>query len=473
MSNGGINVAALGLGGIDTSSIVTQLVAIQQQPFNQLTTQQQNIQSAQTTISSFSSTMSALKNAAAALSTPSGFNSSSATSNSPSVVSTANVGATPGQWMVSVTALAQQQRTLSSGTDSSTTGLGLSGTLSIQVGTGSPTSITISQSDSLSDIAGEIASAGLRVQASMVFDGSQYHLLVAGLDTGKSNGITFDESNLSSNSGFSLGLSDPANNLQAAQDAQLTVGGTVNSSGVVTGGIAITSATNQVTNAIPGVTLALTQTTTAPATVTIGSDPSSVQANVQAFVTAYNAVIASGHATAGFGTTKASNTLLQGDSAVRTSLDQLESLVGGAVPGTTGAYTTLDSVGIGLNTDGTLTLDTTKLASAVSADPTSVERLFVTDTSNGSQGIMGTIGSTIDTLTTGSGSMIQAELDGFTNRSQQMTTQLAAMQVRTAAYQTLLQAQFTQMNATMMQYKQIGASLTADSNASSNTNGTL
>jgi flagellar hook-associated protein 2 len=463
MSNGGINVAALGFGGIDTSSIVTQLVAIQQQPANELTTQQQNIQSAQATITSFSSTLSALKNAAAALSDPSGFTSTAATSNDPSVVATANAGASPGQWAVSVSSIAQQQRTLSNGADSSTTALGLSGTLNIQVGSGSPTAITVSASDTLSDIAGEIASAGLRVQASMVFDGSRYHLLVSGLDTGASNAITFDESGLSS-SGYSLGLSDPSSNLQNAQDAHLTVGG-----------FAVTSPTNQVSNAIPGVTLALTQPTTTPATVSVASDPSSVQQKVQAFVTAYNAVVAAGHGAAGFGTTKASNTLLQGDSAIRSSLDELGSLMGDAVPGTSGAYTTLDSVGISLDTDGTLSLDASKLSTALDADPSSVERLFVTDTTNGSQGVMGTIGSTIDALSTGSSAPIQAELDGFTNRTQQMTTQLAAMQVRTAAYQTLLQAQFTQMNATLAQYKQIAASLDASSGNSSNSssNGVL
>jgi flagellar hook-associated protein 2 len=463
MTNNGVNVAALGFGGIDTSSLLSSLVAIQQQPYNQLASQQQNIQSAQTTISSFSSTLSALKTAAAALSDPGTFTSMAATSSDSSIAAKTNPGAASGQWTVSVTSIAQEQRTLSNPVSSPTSALGITGSLDIQVGTGTTAHLAVSPSDTLTDIASKISASGLRVQASMTFDGSQYRLLVTGLDTGAANTITFGESVVTSSQGYTFGLSTPANTIQKSQDAALTVGN-----------MPVTSASNQVTDAIPGVTLALTQPTKTPATIAIASDPTAIQTKVQAFVTAYNAVVSNGHSVAGFGTQKASNTLLQGDHAVRSALDQLGSLMGQAVPGTSGAYTTLDNVGVALNADGTLTLNSAKLGTALSKDPTSVERLFVTDASNGSQGIMGTFGSTVDTLTKGTGSMIQSELDGFSARMKQMSTQMAAMQVRTAAYQTLLQKQFTQMNTTLAQYKQIASSLnSASGNNSSNNNGVL
>lgn len=460
MTNG-VNVAALGFGGIDTSNLVNSLVSIQQQPYNQLASQQQNIQSAKTTISSFSSTLSALKSAATALSDPTSFTSMTATSSDSSIVAKANAGAAAGQWTVSVTSIAHEQRTVSTPVASPTTGLGLTGTLDVGVGGGTPANLEISPSDTLSDIASKISTAGLRAQASITFDGSQYRLIVAGLDTGANNTITFNESGLTSSQGYKLGLTTPANTIQSAQDAALKVGN-----------IDVTSSSNQVTNAIPGVTLALTQPTSTPATISIASDPSAIQTKVQAFVSAYNAVVNNGHSIAGFGTQKASNLLLQGDHGVRSALDQLGSLMGQAVPGTTGAYTTLGSVGIALNADGTLTLDSAKLGTALSQDPTSVERLFVTDSTNGSQGVMATVGSAIDTLTSGGGSPVKAELDAFSNRMKQMSTQMAAMQARTATYQKLLQKQFTQMNATLAQYKQIASSLNAASNTNNN-NGVL
>ncbi len=276
-----------------------------------------------------------------ALSDPAGFTSMSASSSDPSVVASVTGGAndvTPGQWSVSVSQIAQSQRTISNGAASSGSALGLSGTLRISLGASSA-SVDVSPTDSLSDVAGAIAASGLRAQASVVYDGSQYRLLVAGLDTGAANAVTFDESGLSG-SGYSLGLSNAGSTLQQAQDAQLTVGG-----------IAVTSPTNEITGAIPGVTLAVTQPTGSTATVSIASDASSVAQKIQAFVSAYNTVVQDGHTDSGFGTQAASNALLQGDQAIRGSLDELGSLMSETVPGASGQYSTLASVGVTLNDD--------------------------------------------------------------------------------------------------------------------------
>ncbi|MBV9946026.1 MAG: flagellar filament capping protein FliD [Myxococcales bacterium] len=466
MSNGGVNVAALGFGGIDTSNIVSGLVAIAQQPYNQIGQQQQQIQSAKATISSFANTLSSLQSSATALSDPTSFNSTAAKSSDPSITATASGLAAPGQWTVSVSQVAQEQRNLSSGTSSSSTALGLSGTLNISVGSGTATPITIAATDTLSDITSKIATSGLRVQASMVYDGSQYHLLLAGLDTGRTNGITVDETGLSPGfGGFTLGLS--ANVLQPAQDAIVDIGNPTPPAVP----LQVTSPTNQVTGAIPGVTLAVTQKSASPATITIQNDASALQTKVQAFVNAYNAVVGSGHSIAGYGTQKAANQLLQGDRGVRSSIDQLGSLLAQTVPGTSGAYTTLGSVGISMNNDGTLTLDAATLSTALATDPASVKKLFVTDPTNGSTGIMGTISNLIDQLSTGSSSVLQAEGTAFGNRYDQLGKQMTAMQTRIAAYQTQLQTQFTQMNTMLAQYKQMSSAL--GNGSSSSSNGTL
>jgi flagellar hook-associated protein 2 len=282
--------------------------------------------------------------------------------------------------------------------------------------------------------------------------------MVSGTKTGSSEAITFDESSLTS-SGYSLGLSTAANTIQQAQDARLSVGG-----------VPVTSATNLVTSAIPGVSLAITQPTTSPATVTIAGDSSSLLTQVQSFVSAYNDVVSSGHTTAGYGSTAASNTLLQADGAIRSSLDQLGQLVSEQVPGTSGAYTTLGSVGISLNTDGTLSFDSSTFSAALQSDPSSVERLLVTDSSNGSTGVMGALGSAIDSLTDPAGGAIQAEINGFQTRSTQLGSEISDAQQRSSQYQTQLQNEFSQMNTQLAQYKTIMSSLDNGSSSSSNNN---
>jgi flagellar hook-associated protein 2 len=461
-----INLAALGFGGIDTSTLVSSLVSIDSQPLTALQTQQQNVQSASTTISGFATLLNSLGTAISSLSDPATFSSMGATSSDPSIVATTSGSPPPGQWSVSVSSVAQQQRTLSNGTSSATTALGLSGTLGIALGNGTSATINVASSDSLSDIANAISSAGLRVQASVIYDGSQYRLLVSGLDTGSSNAISFDESGLSG-SGYSLGLSTASNTIQRAQNANATIGG-----------IAVTSATNQISNAIPGVTLAVTQPTTSAATLTISSDPSSLEQQVQTFVTAYNNVVTTGHTDAGYGTTAATNSLLQNDDAVQSTLDQLGQVVAGQVPGSTGAYTSLASVGITLNDDGTLSFDQGAFAAALQADPTSVQRLFVTDPNNGSTGVMGQIDSLLSSITDPANGAITAELNGLSSRSTELTSQIGNMQEQVNNYQTQLQNEFTQMNAQLAEYKQIMQSLdaasgTTSSSSSSSTNSVI
>jgi flagellar hook-associated protein 2 len=457
MSNS-INLAALGFGGMDTTSLVSSLVSIASQPITNLQTQQQAIQTASTSISAFSNDLSALKSATVALSDPTTFQAMAATSSDSSIVATASGSPAAGQWSVSVGNIATAQRTLSNGASSSTTALGLSGTLGISLGNGTTASINVSSSDSLTDIANAISSSGLRVQASIMYDGSQYHLLVSGLDTGSSNAVSFDESGLTAGTGgYTLGLSGTKATLQSAQDANLTVGG-----------VAITSATNQITNAIPGVTLAITQPTTAPSTITVAGDSSGIESQVQAFVTAYNTVVADGHTIAGYGSQVAENTLLQGDQAVRSSLDQLSSLVASPVAGTTGAYTSLGSIGVSLQDDGTLAFNTSQFETAMQSDPASVTRLFVTDASNGSTGIMGTFGTTIDSLTDPTDGAVTAELNGFNDTTQRISNEITDDQQRVTAYQTQLTTEFANMNAALATYKQLGNSLTAAFNTGNN-----
>jgi flagellar hook-associated protein 2 len=288
-----------------------------------------------------------------------------------------------------------------------------------------------------------------------MYDGSQYHLLVSGENTGASNAITFNESGLSG-SGYTLGLSKTSNTIQKAQDANLTVDG-----------LPVTSSSNQVANAIPGVTFAVTQPTTAPATINIASDSSTLDSQVQSFVTAYNAVVSSGHTTAGYGSTAASNSLLQGDNAVNSSLDQLGQVIAAQVPGTTGAYTTLASVGISLNTDGTLSFDQSTFNTAVQADPSGVQSLFVSNAATGTTGAMGQLTAIINSATDPTSGSIQAEVNGFSTRSTAIGSNITNEQAVIAAYQTQLQNEFTQMNTMLAQYKQMSTALNDMSGTSS------
>ena len=233
-----VNLSSLGFGGMDTTTLVSNLVAIESQPLTQAQNTQTEVQSAQSTISSFSSTLAALKSATDALSTSDAFGGMSATSSDNSIVATASTGASAGQWTVSVSAIAQEQRTLSSGVASSTSALNMKGNLAITMGNGSSANISVVATDTLSDIVTKLNSSNLGLRASVVNDGTKSHILVTGTQTGAANTIKFDDSKLSGAS--TLGLSNKSSTLQSAQDAKVTVGG-----GNGASGFSVTSASNQ------------------------------------------------------------------------------------------------------------------------------------------------------------------------------------------------------------------------------------
>jgi len=425
---------------------------------NQVARRKAQIDSATQTVSSLATKMSTLKNASLALSTGVGFASFVASSSDSAVVASATGAAGLGSYAVSVQALARAQKTRSATFNSSNTALGITSSLNIQVGSGDAKSVSVGANDTLSDIASKISGSGARVSASIMNDGTGYRLIVQGLETGASNAFTLTES------GTEFGFAAPSSTYETASDAALTVDG-----------MAVTSASNQVSGVIAGVKLALTKVTTSPVSVQVATDASSLKTKVSAFVSAYNDVVNSGHAAAGFGSQKASNLVLSADSAIRSSLQRLGSVVAGVAPGTSGKYTTLASVGIKLGADGTLTMDSVKFDEAMAADADAVRRIFVTDTATGADGLMKKVMAGVDGLLQGNGARLQARIDTLASQSKRLEDTRTRMETRLVAYEEQLKKQFLNMDQLISKYKTMSSaiegSILSNTNNSNGSNG--
>jgi len=415
--------------GIDTSSLITGLVNADSGRLNALKAKQTSTNSAISTLSDISSALGTLQSAVDALSTANGVGSFSGTSSSPAIAISTTGNAKPGAYSMNVTQLAKAQRTYSNTYSAANTAVGQSGTLSIQVGSGTPASINIAGSDTLDQIASKINGAGARVSASVFYDGSAYRLQVSGLDTGKDNALTFTQT------GLDLGLNVAANTVQKAQNSIVNIDG-----------FDVQRSTNQVVGAIQGVTLALTATTTSPVDVTVASDSKGLATKIQSLVTAYNSVLSKINTAAGKGSTKAANSELASDSTLRGITNRLSTALQ-TINGSS-KYNTLGSVGLSLQRDGTLSLDTNKLNAAVTADAGAVTALFA-GTGAGNTGVMGTISSTIKAYNqTGTGLLTQHQSD-LQSRVRTMTDSVNREQDRLDRYQALLQKQFAAMDTSV------------------------
>ncbi len=387
-------LASAGIGsGLNVSQLVSQLMSVAQAP---VTLYNQQIASYQTELSAYgqlSAATYAFQTALGGLTSASGFQALTATpSNTTVMTATADQTAKPGNYAVNVSQLAQAQTLVAAGQTSTSAaiGTGASTQISFQFGAisgGSVTngtysgaaftqdstkgggSVTIdSSNNSLQGIADAINKAGVGVTASLVNDGSgtPWRLSLSSTQSGAHSAMKISVSGdpaLQSLLGEDPAGTQNLTQTQAAQSAALTVNG-----------LAINSDSNSVSQAIAGVKLNLTGT--GASTVTVAQDNSAATTNVQAFVQAYNTLqsTVSTLAAPGGGTGTAGP--LAGQFNVEQVQTQLRRTLSGTMTDVNGNSGTLADVGITFQKDGSLALDSTKLASVLSANPGEVASLF-------------------------------------------------------------------------------------------------
>ena len=148
-------------------------------------------------------------------------------------------------------------------------------------------------------------------------------------------------------------------------------------------GYEIHSDSNTVSNAIEGVTLTLKAPTEEGSTVLLGvdRDDAAIQDAAKKFVDAYNSLGGTIKSLSRYdASTEAAGTLL-GDAMLRNIESQVRKLISSPVAGVNGNYTTLASLGITTQADGTLKLDTVRFNAALAANPGAVSDIFTS--SNG------------------------------------------------------------------------------------------
>jgi flagellar hook-associated protein 2 len=249
---------------------------------------------------------------------------------------------------VDVSQLASAQALSSSSFGSNDTAVFGTGTLTVTAADGSSQNIAITDG-SLNGVASAINNSAAGIAADVVqnSDGS-YHLEIAGISTGKNNAFS-----LSGISDLAFDPSTGSGALQqtnAAQDALYTVNG----------GAQQSSPTNDNVMVAPGITASFAATGTQTATSSLGQ--AKTEQTASSLVSDFNALVA------GLPSDQQASAATSKTSTIGSALEQIANqtfTVGSS-------KMTLADIGITVGSDGTLSLDQTKLDSAYAADPTSV-----------------------------------------------------------------------------------------------------
>jgi flagellar hook-associated protein 2 len=384
---------ALGVGSsLDVNSLVTQLMAAEQQPITALATKEAKYQSQLTAYGSLKGALSTFQSSVAALSNPAKFTAISATITDVTLATvTASASAMPGRYSMNITQLAQSQKLQSSSAFAAASTTIGSGTLSISFGTYSAdlSSFTInpdkttktitigSDQSSLSGVRDTINAANAGISANIISDGtSSNRLVITSTDSGSANALKITVADSDSSNTNNAGLSQLAYDGRSTLTSHMTqpTGMEPKDALLTIDGIPIKKPSNTIADAIAGMTVNLFKTGTT--NLTVKQDTAAIQSAVQTFVTAYNTLNTTITTLSQYDITNKKAATLTGDSTLNSLKSQLRNVFNTPLSTAGGRLTTLSDAGITFQKNGTLALDTTKLSTVLNDTTKDVSTLF-------------------------------------------------------------------------------------------------
>ncbi len=364
--------------GLPIKDMVAQLVALERAPLTGLQTQVNKAQSKLSLYGTIKSLVTSLGDAGARLSEANTFKAVKATSSVPDVVGvTVAAGTPPTGFSLEVQRLAQAQNTSSAavptgsgmGAGTLTITLGNWGSGSFVAGSQTPVQITVEEGkDTLIDIAGQINGSDAGVTATVLKDANGERLLLRSKATGAEMGFRVEATDTNAGDGKDLGrlaytgAGSPSTLTQAGLNAQFTING-----------VAIESAANTVKDSVDGLTFELKKVTTDPVEVSVSNDKDAMKKAVQGFVDAYNAVMDMLATSTKYDPETKVAGSLQGDSTAVGLRNAIRGMMRSSTPG--GEFTQLVDVGIEIKSDGKMSINSTKLDTALDK-PAELGKLF-------------------------------------------------------------------------------------------------
>jgi len=426
--------------GLDTNSIVDKLVALESQPILKNTQRQAALNVQISAVADLASKIKSLASTASTLGK--GVAANTITTTPAGVSAVVGTGATPGRYSISVETVASAAKARS-GQFNTANDTVAGGTLALTV-QGTAYNIAITANSDLGAVVNKINASGAPIRAAVISDGSKVYVSLTNRDTGKPVG-----------SGANGGLivnSDPTGlGLAVTQDAVNAVAYVDN--------LRVESKSNEITTAIPGVTLSVKAQQLVATDLVVAPDTAKSTANLQGFVDQFNGIIATlkgalrpdPKAPPADGSTVDTTTALtvqQRMNALLSSLSVQE-----------GSYRTLADIGVKMQNDGTLKVDAAQLSAALAKDPGSVDAVFST-TSTG-------MAARLDTLSKRFTDPVDGQLVQRQASLQKTIKDLASsnerLQTNVASYKAQLMRQFANMEKLIGNYNSIGTFLSTSS----------
>ncbi len=470
--------------GMDTDSIVSQLMEIERLPIDRLEAQKESEKEKLEAYAQFDTIIDDLKDAVSAMTLTSQVMTSEVKISSDAAYSATSTSAASGSYNISVAQFSQVQKNISEGWSSNTEALLGTGTFTVN---GTDISITDSNNsllglteaiNAISDTTG--------VTATIINDGSEtdpYHLVFTGVDSSTSFTMSSD---------LEDGDANPiVFSTTQAQTAQQAV--------VFIDGIKVVSDSNTISSAISGITLDLNELseTSYAGTSEEGVDPwdwadppvyvsnqmrvepdtDSLKEKLTTFVSSYNKAmdwIRSGYSELGGSTTTINEdgeeeellgSVLRGDASINSIKRGLQSVLSTTVDAS-GSLRVLSQLGITTQLDGTLRQDNTLLDAALADNYEDTVHLLSGE--DDADGVMKNFNYYLLDITSGSTGFYATKKTNYDSIVNRLDDNIRNMEPRMAKKEATLRAQFTVMEQLVSGLNAQGSFLTQQMDMLSN-----
>lgn len=447
---------SLGIGsGLDISTMVTELTKAEMSgQTTNVTNQQASVTSQVSALGTLKSALSTFQSSLSAFGgtgSSSAFAALSATSGDDTVfTATTTAGAAVGSYQVQVQSLAQSQQLISHTFSGGSTSVIGTGTLSFSLGSQGFNISVDSSNNTLAGIRDAINSSASNpgINASLIYgSGGTAQLVLNSSVTGAANTIAVKS--LGGDGGLDALAYSSTNTAnytqqQAAQDSSISIAGVTH-----------TSASNVVSDALDGITLNLVSAKPdTNVSLTVANDTSHVTSLMQSFVTAYNTLAQQLAPLSSYDSaTKTAGPML-GDSMLTSLRNQLFHSMTNPVASAGSTYNTLASLGVMTNSDGTLSLNTSTLNTALISNFQAVTHAL-----GGSDGVIARLNTMLSSALSTTG-IIQNRSTNLGNQQTTINNEQAQITARSAVIQQRYMTQFNAMDTLLAQMQNTSTYLT-------------
>lgn len=330
--------------------------------------------------------------------------------------------AVAGTYELEVQSIAKAELEISQGYSSQTTdNITGNGTIDVTYA-GTTTSVTVTSDMNLAEVASAINDVdGVTSYVMNTGDSSSpYRLVIQGDDAGSSNTISVSSS-------LSGGTAPSFTESVSAADAKMTING-----------IAVESDSNTVNDAVPGMTIELSEATTEAITVTVAPDPEAIEAKIQTFADAFNAVVSFVDTNSVFDSEAGIRGPFVGESSVGRVVEGLRSVITSEFTGLSQDYDAMSLIGITTDSEGKLEIDSDTLQDLLTDESVEVANLFT-----GSGGFIESMLAAVDVYTDPTEGSLAIRQDSLEDRIEDMEDQVDVYDKRIDRMTARLRNQFS------------------------------